>query len=77
MILTKYVFDLGVRLTEFSITVESVYCTYVLYVLFCCCCCKAPMGADSANYQDISGGWKVIRGGNSGGGGGGALYKNP
>ena len=32
MILTKYVFDLGVRLTEFSVTVESVtlrfYCTY-------------------------------------------------
>ena len=31
MILTKYVFDLGVRLTEFSVTVESVtlrfYCT--------------------------------------------------
>ena len=31
MILTKYVFDLGVRLTEFSITVESVtlrfYCS--------------------------------------------------
>ena len=30
-ILTKYVFDLGVRLTEFSVTVESVtlrfYCT--------------------------------------------------
>ena len=24
MILTKYVFDLGVRLTEFSVTVESV-----------------------------------------------------
>ena len=36
MILTKYVFDLGVRLTEFSVTVESVtlrfYCTSV--------CCK-------------------------------------
>ena len=32
MILTKYVFDLGVRLTEFSVTVESVtlrfYCRY-------------------------------------------------
>ena len=32
MILTKYVFDLGVRLTEFSVTVESVtlrfYCIY-------------------------------------------------
>ena len=31
MILTKYVFNLGVRLTEFSVTVESVtlrfYCT--------------------------------------------------
>ena len=31
MILTKYVFDIGVRLTEFSVTVESVtlrfYCT--------------------------------------------------
>ena len=31
MILTKYLFDLGVRLTEFSVTVESVtprfYCT--------------------------------------------------
>ena len=31
MILTKYVFDLGVRLTEFSVTVESVtlrfYCS--------------------------------------------------
>ena len=24
MVLTKYVFDLGVRLTEFSVTVESV-----------------------------------------------------
>ena len=34
MILTKYVFDLGVRLTEFSVTVESVtlrfYCTLIL-----------------------------------------------
>ena len=34
MILTKYVFDLGVRLTEFSVTVESVtlrfYCTVEL-----------------------------------------------
>ena len=34
MILTKYVFDLGVRLTEFSVTVESVtlrfYCSLVL-----------------------------------------------
>ena len=33
MILTKYVFDLGVRLTEFSVTVESVtlrfYCTSI------------------------------------------------
>ena len=33
MILTKYVFDLGVRLTEFSVTVESVtlrfYCMSV------------------------------------------------
>ena len=31
-VLTKYLFDLGVRLTEFSVTVESVtlrfYCTY-------------------------------------------------
>ena len=38
MILTKYVFDLGVRLTEFSITVESVtlrfYCTYIKQVIF-------------------------------------------
>ena len=34
MILTKYVLDLGVRLTEFSVTVESVtlrfYCIYVI-----------------------------------------------
>ena len=33
MIFTKYVFDLGVRLTEFSVSVESValrsYCTTV------------------------------------------------
>ena len=33
MILTKYVFDLGVRLTEFSVTVESItlrfYCIYI------------------------------------------------
>ena len=36
MILTKYVFDLGVRLTEFSVTVESVtlrfYCSSVWYL---------------------------------------------
>ena len=40
MILTKYVFDLGVRLTEISVTVESVtlrfYCiiifTYMYYI---------------------------------------------
>ena len=33
MILTKYVFDVSVRLTEYSVTVESVtlrfYCIYV------------------------------------------------
>ena len=33
LILSKYVFDLGVRLTEFSVTVESVtlrfYCIYI------------------------------------------------
>ena len=33
MVLTKYLFDLGVQLTEFSVTVESVtlrfYCTTV------------------------------------------------
>ena len=38
MILTKYVFDLGVRLTEFSATVESVtlrfYCISI-YVNIC------------------------------------------
>ena len=37
MILTKYVFDLGVRLIEFSVTVESVtlrfYCSSVWYLL--------------------------------------------
>ena len=38
MILTKYLFDLGVRLTEFSVTVESVtlrfYCTIPYQVLW-------------------------------------------
>ena len=37
MILTKYVFDLGVRLTEFSVTVESVtlrfYCKYFDFLI--------------------------------------------
>ena len=39
MILTKYVFDLGVRLTEFSVTVESVtlrfYCIQVFSIVYC------------------------------------------
>ena len=37
MILTKYVFDLGVRLTEFSVTVESVtlrfYCIKIIIII--------------------------------------------
>ena len=37
MILTKYLFDLGVRLTEFSVTVESVtlrlYCILIMHFL--------------------------------------------
>ena len=42
MILTKYLFDLGVRLTEFSVTVESVtlwfyyIAVFVLVKLFFC-----------------------------------------
>ena len=38
MILTKYVFDLGVRLTEFSVTVESVtlrfYCNWLEHACY-------------------------------------------
>ena len=44
MILTTYVFDLGVRLTEFSVTVESVtlrfYCRCLIqYIFFVCLYC--------------------------------------
>ena len=39
MILTKYLFDLGVRLTEFSVAVESVtlrlYCKHFLPTVLC------------------------------------------
>ena len=38
MILTKYLFDLNVRLTEFSVTVESVTLRfYYVYSSFCTC----------------------------------------
>ena len=45
MILTKCVFDLGVRLTEFSVTVESItlrfYCTS--HKNNVCCSCISQM----------------------------------
>ena len=33
MILTKYVFDASVRLTEYSVTVESITLRFVLYII--------------------------------------------
>ena len=33
MILTKYVFDVSVRLTEYSVTVESLTLMYIHYIM--------------------------------------------
>ena len=52
MILAKYVFDLGVRLTEFSVTVESVtlrfYCIYMSVQ-----CMKPPVNVTVNSVKDL------------------------